>query len=698
MPVSAWAIGALQRAAGNRAVCERLDDSARRARPVQRNYTHAAVSTFGVELAASGEFAGASLDHYNEITKSLRKKVSKSTKERAVRLAMLEEKIRSAWQRLRNTQLAVSDQARTEGTGPPRVLGVFTAPEWFFKRPYQPFDSADKHVITGHIAALSAELPHLLIVPGSILWAEGAGDDLALRNTTVAFLDGRLLRELDKHANLQDTDSYFRSKDPKTRKLPDRDTIDAAYGAVVLARRDLTGGGCFSCPEVLPPVVVSRDATGVEVTGGAPSLSADGRFVAFSSSFEGTPQVYRHDTDAAGDRTFAPGPTVLVSALPAPVPPPDAPVPPPDAPVPPPLLPLQAGAPSLSGAGDRVAFTAVPDPVTPAQVYLADLTAGRTVLVSAVPAAPTAGAGASSAPALTPDGATVAFASLAPDLLEPPPATAPAAGPVPPKPAPAEPAPAAQRVYARYLPDLGGGGLTELLSGNATDAATPAVDAHGREVVFHTAAPLAAGDANVAPDTYRHRRLPSAALAPATLDFGPQPVGIAAVPRELTLSNIGPGPLLVTEVVPTGPFTISGACPVVQRGQSCALAVAFVPTVAEPATGTGTARGPNGELVAQLAGRGTIPALLFSPPTAPLGQATLVRAAGLPAGVPVTLTWRPGLGRVTVTTDAAGAFTASMPVLPNDIAGPRVLVATFPGGSVNSGPFPVTSGPAGPPF
>ena len=170
------------------------------------------------------------------------------------------------------------------------------------------------------------------------------------------------------------------------------------------------------------------------------------------------------------------------------------------------------------------------------------------------------------------------------------------------------------------------------------------------------------------------------------------------MPRELTLSNIGPGPLLVTEVVPTGPFTISGACPVVQRGQSCALAVAFVPTVAEPATGTGTARGPNGELVAQLAGRGTIPALLFSPPTAPLGQATLVRAAGLPAGVPVTLTWRPGLGRVTVTTDAAGAFTASMPVLPNDIAGPRVLVATFPGGSVNSGPFPVTSGPAGPPF
>jgi len=200
--------------------------------------------------------------------------------------------------------------------------------------------------------------------------------------------------------------------------------------AVALARRDLTGGGCFSCPQALPPVVVSRDATGAEVAGGAPSLSADGRFVAFASSFEGTPQVYRHDTDTAGDRTFAPGPTVLVSALPAPAPPPEGPVPPPS-------LPQQAGAPSLSGAGDRFAFTAVPDAVTPAQVYLADLTAGRTVLVSAVPTAPTPGAGESSAPALTPDGATVAFASLAPDLLEPPPATAPAAGPVPPKPAPA---------------------------------------------------------------------------------------------------------------------------------------------------------------------------------------------------------------------------------------------------------------------
>lgn len=50
--------------------------------------------------------------------------------------------------------------ARARGVHGPRVV---------LQTPYQPFDSADKHVITGHIAALSAELPHLLIVPGSIL-------------------------------------------------------------------------------------------------------------------------------------------------------------------------------------------------------------------------------------------------------------------------------------------------------------------------------------------------------------------------------------------------------------------------------------------------------------------------------------------------------------------------------------------------
>jgi len=474
--------------------------------------------------------------------------------------------------------------------------------------------------------------------------------------------------------------------------------------AVVLARRDLTGAGCFACPEALPPVVVSRDLTGAEAAGRAPSLSADGRFVAFTSAFEGTPQVYRHDTDAAGDRTFVPGPTVLVSTLP---PLPDGAVP----------LPPEAGSGSVSGAGDRVAFTAVPAEGSEPQVYLADLTAARTVLVSAVPGAPVAdagapvadagapvadagapvaGAGASSAPTLTGDGATVVFASVAPDLLEPAPAEPPAAEP--PAAEPPAPEPAAQRVYARYLPDLDGGGVSELLSGDATDAAAPAADAHGRETVFTTAAPLSAGDANSVPDTYRHRRLPSPALAPAVLDFGPQPVGIAAAPRELTLTNAGPGPLIVTEAVPTGPFTVTGACPVVQRGESCALPVSFVPTAPEPAAGSVALRGPDGELVAQLLGGGTIPALPLLPPTARSGDATLVRATGFPANVPVTLTWRPGLGRLGVTTDATGAFTASMLVLPNDITGPRVLVVTFPGGAVDSGQFLVTARSGEPPF
>ena len=203
----------------------------------------------------------------------------------------------------------------------------------------------------------------------------------------------------------------------------------------------------------------------------APSVSADGRFVAFQTQSTdlaaggGNPAVVLRDTTA--------GTSVLASVWSD-----GSPI-------------ADAAAPSVSDDGARVAFTTtavgpgVADANAVADVYVRNLAAGTTTLVSHA-AAGTAGSGASTNPAISGNGATVAFQSLASDLV-------------------VGDDPAGTSDVFAY--SVASGGLT-LVSATAAgipgagDSTDPAVTADGTSVAFISAAGDLLAGSNNSTDAY----------------------------------------------------------------------------------------------------------------------------------------------------------------------------------------------------
>jgi hypothetical protein len=77
--------------------------------------------------------------------------------------------------------------------------------------------------------------------------------------------------------------------------------------------------------------------------------------------------------------------------------------------------------------------------------------------------------------------------------------------------------------------------------------------------------------------------------------------------------------------------------------------------------------------------------LVVSPAVGRAGDATTVTGRGFAPSATLTLVWRPGTGRWTITTGGDGTFRTQVLVLPNDIEGPRVLEVL--GGGVTPVPF-----------
>jgi hypothetical protein len=93
------------------------------------------------------------------------------------------------------------------------------------------------------------------------------------------------------------------------------------------------------------------------------------------------------------------------------------------------------------------------------------------------------------------------------------------------------------------------------------------------------------------------------------------------------------------------------------------------------------------------------PRIVAVPPIGKPGFVTLVRGVDFPPGVPVRLTWSPG-----ITVPAApirprpdGTFTAQLLILFKDQTGPRVITATGSGFRPVTTPFLVVVGTIGPP-
>lgn len=69
------------------------------------------------------------------------------------------------------------------------------------------------------------------------------------------------------------------------------------------------------------------------------------------------------------------------------------------------------------------------------------------------------------------------------------------------------------------------------------------------------------------------------------------------------------------------------------------------------------------------------PTITLNPAVGPPGMVTQLTGSGFPAITTVTVTWSPGIGSVTVQTDAFGGFTNWLLILPRDVLGDRQSVA-----------------------
>ena len=108
---------------------------------------------------------------------------------------------------------------------------------------------------------------------------------------------------------------------------------------------------------------------------------------------------------------------------------------------------------------------------------------------------------------------------------------------------------------------------------------------------------------------------PSVALAPGSLAFGNQTVGVTSSARSVVLSNTGSGALGINGISASAGFGVAHNCGAsLAAGASCALSVTFTPTaignasgsvsVASNAAGSPTRRGSVGQWCCRVAGAG----------------------------------------------------------------------------------------------
>jgi Tol biopolymer transport system component len=513
----------------------------------------------------------------------------------------------------------------------------------------------------------------------------------------------------------------------------------------------------YVSPGATGPVVLAWDRrsgeTGVVswLLGDRPTVSADGRYIAFESTAEitddelppGVSQVYRYDRLT--------GETILVSRGPGGV------------------ARSGSGQASISADGDLVVFATaaqewgapagVPGAVGPGQVYLRQISTGTTELVSRRSDG-AAGNGASDAPSISADGRLVAFRSQASDLVRADrngvadvfvlnrqtgavllvsagvagdPANGPSGAPsisadgdvvaflsqatnltLPFAGSSAAQAPAsgaiAPQVYARRL----SADQTILIS--ATPAGTPAggassspaTDAGGGVVAFVSSAPdLLPGDDNSAADAFVRRLPPALRADPPRLDFDATALGAPPAPRAVTVTNDGWSPATVRQgrVRGDGGFAITlDGCRSARLdwGSACTVSLVFVPPAVGPRTATleMVTDQPGPPLTVPLAGEGGTQVLLLSPTVGPPGTVVRADGQGFPPGASLVLSWRGGITAqaAPITVGPSGAFQAWILVLPNDRLGPRRLEAALPGGKpLASAPFLVVADTVQPP-
>ncbi|MBF6606474.1 MAG: PD40 domain-containing protein [Chloroflexi bacterium] len=411
--------------------------------------------------------------------------------------------------------------------------------------------------------------------------------------------------------------------------------------------------------------VASGGAGGIRGVSGEPSISADGRYVAFTSTMirlvqqtvpVGRSQIYLRDRTAGSTILLSVGPGGAVGDL-------------------------ASEHPSISASGGAVAFASHATDLVPGDGNgLEDVfvwSAGAPLVRASVGGGGGDADGPSVAPAISADGGSVAFASSATNLV------------------PGD----TNDVSDIFLRDLVTGVTTRVdvavgpsQANGRADA--PAISGTGRFVAFESSAGnLVTNDTNQLGDVFVRDRTPAIGFTPVPVDFGVAAAGSPTATRALTVTSAGSGPVSISTlgIAPgsaAGYSIVSDGCSglSLHAGQSCQAVVGFAPSGSGPTTGSLSVPNdaPSGPQAAPLTaivlpGQGNAPTITLSPKVGPPGTVVIVSGTGFAAGQPVSLTWSPGitptpLGPIAAAPD--GTLSAQVLVLPNDVEGPRLLTAS----------------------
>lgn len=422
---------------------------------------------------------------------------------------------------------------------------------------------------------------------------------------------------------------------------------------------------------------------------GQPSVSANGRYVAFTAGsariqlvdgVKGTDerQVYLRDRVA--------GRTILVSAAPngqASNGPALTPAVDDDAGV----VAFASGASDLvEGAGEEQV-----------QVYAWTAASGAVELISrSSDGAP--GGDASAFPAVTADGSAVAFASLATNLVP-----GDTTGGIVSGGRANVTFVARGEIYVAgdiFVHDRGAGRTSRISVARGNDAEAdgysmfPSISATGQFVAFTSLATnLVSRDRNEArPDVFVRIRPPRISAAPNPVDFGSVTLGALGVPRPATVRSIGITAARIGDVTIGGRdaddfFVSDNRCSgtTLPPGAACELQVTFIGLANGERVATLRIASDAGDPVTlRLVGTVGRARLVVQPEQGPPGIVVIATGSGFPPNAPITLEWSAGITPrplVPIVSDGTGAFTAQVLVLPRDVEGRRALraTATVPG-------------------
>lgn len=402
-------------------------------------------------------------------------------------------------------------------------------------------------------------------------------------------------------------------------------------------------------------VLVSTSQQGGFAAGGrSPSISDDGRFVAFvSDANDALVPLFPGPGDQVFVKDLATGAVDWVS-VPVGGATPD----------------LSSDSPSISGDGRYVAFTSNATNMVPgdlnraSDVFRRDRQAGLTVRASLLPD-DSPPAGPSGQPSISGDGRVVAFVTgtgLRGDR--------------------------SSDVYARDL-DVGEAVLISVTTSGGSggfQSIGPAVNGNGRFVAFASDNPgMGDLDDNKVLDVFLRDLPPVPELNPPAVDFTSVALGDTSPPAAVTLTNAGWTALAVQGASIGGPdagsfrvFFDGCASAVLRRGQACTVTVLFAPVtegtkaavlqVADDFAGS--------PRLARLTGAGSEAVLTIQPPIGPPGIVVIAEGAGFAPNTDLVLRWSQGITPSTgpVRTDGAGAFRVQVLVFHKDLTGPRDLV------------------------